>query len=58
MSSSVNPQIAALRKQIAQLESAGRRHLGVLPFGLESVDRKIPGGGLPSIPMAGCSWST
>ena len=46
MSPTVNPQITALRKQIARLESAGRRHLGVLPFGLESVDRKIPGGGL------------
>ncbi len=46
MSSSANPQIAALREQIARLESAGRRHLGVLPFGLESVDRRIPGGGL------------
>ncbi|HWV02098.1 MAG TPA: damage-inducible protein [Devosia sp.] len=46
MSSSVNPQISALREQIARLESAGWRHRGVLPFGLESVDRKIPGGGL------------
>ncbi len=46
MSASPNPQLCALRARIARIESGGRRPCGVLPFGLEPVDRRIPGGGL------------
>lgn len=41
-----NSQISALRDQIARIESGGKRACGVLPFGIEAVDRKVPGGGL------------
>jgi protein ImuA len=41
-----NPQISALRAQIARIESGGKRARGVLPFGIEAVDAKVPGGGL------------
>ena len=41
-----NSQISALRDQIARIESGGKRARGVLPFGIEAVDRKVPGGGL------------
>ncbi|MBV2149950.1 damage-inducible protein [Sphingobium sp. AS12] len=46
MSESANPQLAALRAQIARFESGSRARCGALPFGLETIDRKIPGGGL------------
>ncbi|MFA7441262.1 MAG: damage-inducible protein [Sphingomonadaceae bacterium] len=46
MSTSANPQIATLRAQIACMESGGKRVRGVLPFGVEIVDHKVPGGGL------------
>lgn len=46
MESAKNPQIAALRARIAALESSGRRDPGVLPFGLDLLDRRVPGGGL------------
>lgn len=39
-----NPQLSALRDQIARIESGGKRACGVLPFGIETVDRKVPGG--------------
>src|SRR5690606_38045601 len=41
-----NPQISALRAQIARIESGGKRARGVLPFGIDAVDAKVPGGGL------------
>lgn len=41
-----DPQLSALRARIARLESGGKRERGVLPFGIEVVDRKVPGGGL------------
>lgn len=37
--------IQDLRARIAGLEGAARRH-GCLPFGLEAIDRHLPGGGL------------
>lgn len=43
---STNPQMTALRARIAKIESRGRRTCGVLPFGLDVVDRRVPGGGL------------
>lgn len=46
MPASLNPQFVALRAQIARLETGSRRASGVLPFGLETLDRKVPGGGL------------
>lgn len=46
MESAKNPQIAALRARIAVLESSRRRDRGVLPFGLDPLDRRVPGGGL------------
>lgn len=46
MSASPNPQLCALRAKIERIESGHRRACGVLPFGLEPVDRRIPGGGL------------
>lgn len=46
MSASPNPQLRALRAKIERIESGHRRACGVLPFGLEPVDRRIPGGGL------------
>jgi protein ImuA len=41
------PHITALRDRIARIESAERRANGVLPFGIESLDSRLPGGGLP-----------
>jgi len=35
-----------LRAAIAKLEAGGRAPKGVLPFGLEVLDRRLPGGGL------------
>lgn len=46
MKSSGNPGLAELRTRIARIESGERRSLGVLPFGLDAIDRKVPGGGL------------
>jgi protein ImuA len=46
MKSSGNPRLAELRERIARIESGERRSRGVLPFGLEAIDRKVPGGGL------------
>ena len=42
----ISPAIAALRARIAQLEGDGARAREVLPFGVPSLDRKLPGGGL------------
>lgn len=42
----ISPAIAALRVRIAQLEGDGARVREVLPFGVPSLDRKLPGGGL------------
>ncbi len=39
--------LAAVRAQIAALESGGRADFGVLPFGEASIDDCLPGGGLP-----------
>ena len=38
--------VEALRAEIERIEANGRPGKGVLPFGVESVDRKLPGGGL------------
>jgi len=38
--------VAALRARIAAIEGVGRRVKGVLPFGLEAIDSRLPGGGL------------
>lgn len=46
MKSSGNPRLAELRERIARIESGQRRSCGVLPFGLDAIDRKVPGGGL------------
>lgn len=43
---SFNPAIAALREQIAQMEGDGGPSRGVLPFGVDELDRRLPGGGL------------
>jgi protein ImuA len=40
------PQLAALRARVAQIEGADRRHSGVLPFGIDAIDARLPGGGL------------
>lgn len=40
------PHVAELRAQIAAIEGAERRSKSVLPFGLEMIDEKLPGGGL------------
>lgn len=37
---------AALRAQVQGIEGAGRTTRQVLPFGVEDVDRRLPGGGL------------
>jgi protein ImuA len=36
----------ALRAEIARIEANGRPRKGVLPFGVEAVDQRLPGGGL------------
>ena len=38
--------LAHLRAQIARIEGDSGRTLGVLPFGLPELDRRLPGGGL------------
>lgn len=40
------PHVAALRARISQIEGVERRSRNVLPFGLEAIDSKLPGGGL------------
>lgn len=40
-------RISALAAKIAAIESGGRADAGVLPFGDESLDARLPGGGLP-----------
>jgi protein ImuA len=40
-------RLAAMRAKIAALESGGRADAGVLPFGDEGLDGRLPGGGLP-----------
>lgn len=42
----ISPAIAALRARISQLEGEGARTREVLPFGIPSLDRRLPGGGL------------
>ena len=42
----VNPAFLALRERIAQLEGDGARTREVLPFGVPTLDRRLPGGGL------------
>ena len=37
----------AIRAKIAAMESAERADAGVLPFGADSLDDRLPGGGLP-----------
>jgi protein ImuA len=39
-------RLAAMRARIAALESSGRGNAGVLPFGDEGIDERLPGGGL------------
>lgn len=47
MPSSLSPSaFEALRAEIERIEANGRPRKGVLPFGVETVDRKLPGGGL------------
>jgi protein ImuA len=42
----IRPGIEELRERIRRLEgAAGRRRL-VLPFGIQAIDRHLPGGGL------------
>lgn len=43
---SPRPVFETLRAEIARIEANGRPGRGVLPFGVETVDRKLPGGGL------------
>ncbi|HEX7884886.1 MAG TPA: protein imuA [Phenylobacterium sp.] len=40
-------RIAALAAKIVAIESGGRADVGVLPFGEDGVDARLPGGGLP-----------
>lgn len=46
MSTVSKGDVAALRARIAAIEGVGRRVKGVLPFGLEAIDSRLPGGGL------------
>lgn len=46
MSASRPAIVEALRAEIDRIEANGRPRKGVLPFGVEAVDRKLPGGGL------------
>ena len=43
---SPRPVFETLRAEIARIEANGRPRKGVLPFGVETIDRKLPGGGL------------
>lgn len=40
------PTLADLHTRISHLEGEGARTQAVLPFGIPSIDRKLPGGGL------------
>src|SRR3546814_12396819 len=40
------PHLTTLRARIARIEGAERRSSGTLPFGLDAIDRRLPGGGL------------
>ncbi len=40
------PAVAELRVRIARIETQGRKDRTVLPFGIESLDDRLPGGGL------------
>jgi len=46
MSSPSKPLLDALRTRIRRIETSEKRDRGVLPFGIEAVDRRLPGGGL------------
>ena len=39
-------RLEALREQLARIEAGGRVGAGVLPFGVEALDHRLPGGGL------------
>jgi protein ImuA len=41
-----SPAIDLLREKIRRIEAADRRVAGILPFGLEEIDARLPGGGL------------
>ena len=41
-----SPVLSSLRARVRQIESAGRRTAAVLPFGLDAIDSRLPGGGL------------
>ena len=40
------PRVTALRARIAEIEGAERKARQVLPFGIDAIDSKLPGGGL------------
>lgn len=40
------PALADLRARIGEIDGSGSRHHGVLPFGLPTLDRRLPQGGL------------
>src|SRR3546814_20524866 len=40
------PHLTTLRARIARIEGAERRSSVTLPFGLDAIDRRLPGGGL------------
>lgn len=46
MSASLKPSIAELRDRIRRLENGAAHNWPILPFGIEEIDRRLPGGGL------------
>ncbi|MEQ9524778.1 MAG: damage-inducible protein [Thalassobaculum sp.] len=44
--SAINPVVEQLRERIRRLEGPAPRRRAVLPFGVESIDRHLPDGGL------------
>jgi protein ImuA len=40
------PDLTALRERVQRLERGAARHRAVLPFGIETIDRHLPAGGL------------
>jgi len=42
----IRPGIEELRERIRRLEGAADRRRLVLPFGIQAIDRHLPGGGL------------
>ncbi len=42
----MSPALDRLRVEIRRIEAGERREAGVLPFGVEAIDRVLPGGGL------------